>query len=221
MLTLQQAAADFQQAIDIDPGYALAWAGLADCYALFGFYAVASPGESSPKAKGAAAKALEIDDTVAEAHASLVRVKSTYDWDWPGAEREFKRTIELNPNYLEAFTYYASGPLTATGWLDEALALAKRREEIEPLSLINSTIVGRTLYLERHYDQAIEQLRRVLGTDADFAQAQLCLGLAYEQKSMFEEAITEFQKGSSLSPLISRPCRTTSLLTFPASCGSS
>ena len=197
--TIQQAAAYFQQAIDKDPGYALAWAGLADCYALYGFYGVASPQESIPKAKEFAAKALEIDDTVAEAHASLIWIKSVYDWDWAGAEREYKRTVELNPDYVEALTYYFSGPSTAMGRLDEALALGKRREEIDPLSLINSTLVGRTLSFERQYDQAIAQLRRVLDTDANFAQAHLYLGLAYEQEGRFEEASAEFQKGSSLS----------------------
>ena len=143
-------------------------------------------------------KALEIDDAVAEAHASLVWVKSTYDWDWVGAETEYKRTIELNPNYVAVLTYY-SGPLLAMRRLDEALAITKRREQIDPLLLINSTIVGRTLYLRRQYDQAIEQLQRVIETDANFAQAHLYLGLAYEQKGMFEESIAEFQKGSSLS----------------------
>jgi eukaryotic-like serine/threonine-protein kinase len=199
MLTLQQAAADFQQAIDKDPGYALAWAGLADCYALYSFYSVASPDQSYPKAKEAAAKALEIDDSVAEAHASLVWIKTSYGWDWPGAEREFKRTLELNPDYLEVLTYYASGYLTAMGRLDEALATARKREEAEPLSFINSTVVGRTLWLQRQPDQAIEQIRRVLDMDATFSQAHLYLGLAYEQKGMFEEAITAFQNGSRLS----------------------
>jgi TolB-like protein len=196
--TLRQAAAYFQQAIDKDPGYALAWAGLGDCYSLYSLYGVLPPAEAFPKAKEAIAKALEIDDAVAEAHASLVWIKSTYDWDWVGAEREYKRTIELNPNYVEVLTYY-SGYLMAMGRLDEALAMAKRREEIDPLSLINSTIIGRRLYIGRQYDQAIEQLQRVIGTDANFAQAHLYLGLAYEQKGMFEESIAEFQKGSSLS----------------------
>jgi tetratricopeptide (TPR) repeat protein len=158
---------------------------------------VLSPEEAFPRAKGAAAKALEIDDTLAEAHASLVWIKGDYDWDWPGVEREFKRTIELNPNYAEVYAYY-TGPLHAMGRLDEALAVTKRAEELDPLSLINSTLVGRTLYLERQYDQAIEQLRRTIDMDANFPLAHLFLGLAYEQKGMFEEAIAEFQKGSSL-----------------------
>ncbi len=196
--TLQRAAAYFQQAIDKDPGYALAWAGLADCYALYSFYGVLSPAEAFPRAKEAAAKALEIDDALAEAHASLVWVKSNYDWDWQGAEREFKRTIELNPNYAEVYAYYTA-PLNAMGRLDELLAVTKRAEELEPLAPINSTIVGRTLYFARQYDQAIQQLRRVIDTDANFPQAHLYLGWAYEQKGMFEEAIAEFQKGSSLS----------------------
>ena len=191
-------AAYFQQAIDKDPGYALAWAGLADCYALYSVYGVLSPQEAFPKAKEAAAKALEIDDTVAQAHASLGLVRGQYDWDWPGAEREFKRTIELDPNYATVYIYYTNY-LQAMGRLDESLALLKRAEEMEPLSLIISSSVGRTLYDARQYDQAIEQLRRTLDMDANFPFAHLCLGWAYEQKGMFDEAIAEFQKGSSLS----------------------
>ncbi len=196
--TLQRAAEYFQQAIDKDPGYALAWAGLADCYALYSFYGVLSPEEAFPKAKEAAAKALEIDDTLAEAHASLVLVKRVYDWDWPGVEREFKRTIELNPNYGSAYRWYGEY-LQAMGRLDESLPMMKRAEEIEPLSLVTSTSVGLQLYLARQYDQAIEQLRKTLDMDANFPTAHLFLGFAYEQKGMFEEAIAEIQKGSSLS----------------------
>jgi len=172
---------------------------LADCFALYSLYGALSPEEAFPKAKEAAAKALEIDDAIAEAHASLIWIKSTYDWDWPAAEKEFKRTIELDPNDGTALNYYASGYLTARGRLDEALALAKRSEEIEPLAPINGTVVGRTLYLQRQYDQAIEHLRKVVDTDANFPQVHLYLGLAYEQHSMVKEAIAEFQKGSNLS----------------------
>jgi serine/threonine protein kinase/tetratricopeptide (TPR) repeat protein len=197
--SIRQAAAYFQQAIDKDPGYALAWAGLADCYSLYSFYGVLPPSEAFPRAKEAAAKALEIDDTVAEAHASLVWIKSSYDWDWVGAETEYKRTVELNPNYMEALTYYASGPLSATGRLAEALAIVKRREQIDPLSLINSAIVGRTLYMQRQYDQAIHQLRGVLDADTNFPSAHLYLGLSLEQKGMFKDAIAEFEEGSRLS----------------------
>jgi tetratricopeptide (TPR) repeat protein len=196
--TLERAAAYFQQAIDKDPGYALAWAGLADCYALYSFYGALSPEQAFPKAKGAAAKALEIDDTLAEAHASLVLVKIQYDWDWAGAEREFKRTIELSPNYATAYDYYAND-LAAMGRMDEALVVRKRGEEMDPLSLIISSVVGWDLYRARQYDMAIEQLRRTLDMDANFPLAHLFLGLAYEQKGMFEEAIAEFQKASSLS----------------------
>jgi eukaryotic-like serine/threonine-protein kinase len=196
---LREAAAYFQQAIDDDPGYALAWAGLGDCYSLYSFYGVLPPSEAFPKAKEAAAKALEIDDTIAEAHSSLVWIKSTYDWDWMGAETEYKRTIELNPNYAEVLTYYSSGPLSALGRLDEALAIAQRREQIDPLSLINSTVLGRTLYFQRQYDQALKQLHNVIDADGNFAQAHLYLGLSLEQKGMFEEAIAEFEKGIRLS----------------------
>ena len=196
--TLQRAAAYFQQAIDRDPGYALAWAGLADCYVLYSFYGVLPPAEAFPKAKEAAAKALEIDDTLAEAHASLVLAKIEYDWDWPGAEREYNRTTELDPNYATVYDYYGND-LAAMGRLDEALVARKRAEELDPLSLIDSSVVGWDLYHARQYDQAIQQLRRTLDMDANFPFAHLCLGLAYEQKGMFKEAIGELQKGSSLS----------------------
>ncbi len=196
--TLRRAAEYFQEAIGKDPNYALAWAGLADCYALYSFYGVLSPKEAFPRAKEAAAKALEIDNTLAEAHASLIWPKISYDWDWPGAEREFKRANELNPNYAIAYNFY-QGLLLAVGRPDEAVTVAKRAEELEPLSPIMGSVVGRNLYFARQYDQSIEHLRRVLDIDVNFPPAHLYLGWAYEQKGMFEEAIAEFQKGSSLS----------------------
>jgi tetratricopeptide (TPR) repeat protein len=196
--SLQRAAEFFQQAIEKDPGYALAWAGLADCYVLYSYYGAASPKEAFPRAKEAAAKALEIDDTLAEAHTSLMWVKISYDWDWLGAEKEFKRAIEGNPNSATAYNFY-TGYLLALGRPDEAVTVAKRAEELDPLSPIIGSLAGRSLYHARQYDQAIEQLRGVIDRDANFPLAHLILGLAYEQKGMFEEAIAEFQKGSSLS----------------------
>jgi serine/threonine protein kinase/Tfp pilus assembly protein PilF len=195
--TLQRAAEYFQQAIEKDPSYALAWAGLADCYAVYGFYDVLPPKEANPKAKEAAIRALALDDTLAEAHATLAFVKTCYEWDWPGAEREFKRAIGLNPNYATAHQWY-SNLLDGTGRLDEAIAEAKRAQEADPLSLVVNSAAGQTFYFARRYEQAIEQLRNALEMDPTFYLAHLLLAMVYEQVGRYEEAITESQKALSL-----------------------
>jgi tetratricopeptide (TPR) repeat protein len=135
--------------------------GLADCYALYSFYGVLSPEEAFPKAKGAAAKALEIDDTLAKAHASLVWIKTDYDWDRLGAEREFKRTIEVNPNYATAYLRYGQY-LEAMGRVDEALAAHKRAEEMEPLSPVISTRLGTLAHLSIFHGEALKWKGRQL-----------------------------------------------------------
>jgi serine/threonine protein kinase/tetratricopeptide (TPR) repeat protein len=195
--TLQRAAEAFQQAIDRDPGYALAWAGLADCYALYGFYGAGSPREFGPRAKEAALAALRIDDTLGEAHAALGwdRIE---DWDWPGARSEFQRAIELNPHNGTAHQRYAAYFLVE-GRVDDALAETKRGQEIEPLSLIMNTLVAREFYHARQYDRAIEQSRKSLELDPNFAQAHLYLGWTYEQQARYEDAIAELRKAFALS----------------------
>ena len=174
------------------------WAGLADCYAQYPTYSVAPPNEAYPKAKAAAAKALEIDEGLAEPHASLRFAKTHYEWDWAGAEKEFKRSMELAPNYASAHSWYGN-LLTAQGRLDEAIAQQRRAQQMEPLSLIISSGLGRNLFFARRYDQAIEQLRKVLDMEPNFARAHWYLGMAYEQKGMYAEAMAEFQKGISFS----------------------
>jgi eukaryotic-like serine/threonine-protein kinase len=196
--TLRRAAEYFQKATDKDPSYALAWAGLADCYALYPAFSVLPPREAIPKAKEAASKALAFDDTLAEAHTALAYVKSTYDWDWPGAEREFKRAIELNPNYATAHFWYAIH-LQALGRLDEAIAEAKLAQEADPVSPIIGLLPGRTFYLARRYDQAIEQLHKTLEMDPNFPRTHWWLAMAYEQVGRHEEAVAESQKAVSLS----------------------
>jgi TolB-like protein len=197
--TLRRAAEYFQQAIEKDPGYALAWAGLADCYNVYSFYGVLSPKESMPRAMEAARKALELDDTLAEAHVSAGYAKRHLDWDWPGAEREFKRAVELNPNYATAHHWYGT-TLCAMGRLDEGIGELKRAQECDPLSLIINADVGRWFYWSRRYDQAIDQLRKTLDEmDPNFGVAHWILGMAYEQKAMYQEALAELQKWSSLS----------------------
>jgi eukaryotic-like serine/threonine-protein kinase len=189
----------FQQAIDKDPTYALAYTGLADCYDLLPLYANVPPKDAFPKAKEAALKALEIDDTLAEAHASLARIKAEYDWDWSGAEREFRRATQLNPSYATAHQWYGD-VLETMGRLEEAIAEYKRALELDPLSLVINRNLGLVFYFARRYDQAIEQLRKTLEMDPNFALAHLDLGLAYVQKSMYKEGIAEFEKELVVSP---------------------
>jgi serine/threonine-protein kinase len=190
----------FQQAIDKDPNYALAYAGLADSYSLLGStIGGLLPRETFPKAKTAALKALEVDDTLAEAHAARALVSLRYDWDWPTTEREIKRAIELNPNYATAYQWYAAY-LAAMGRPDGAIAEIKRAQELDPLSLIVNAVAGFHLYEARQYDRAVEQCQKALDLDLNFAQAHLFLGQAYEQKARYEEAIAELKKAVALSP---------------------
>jgi serine/threonine protein kinase/TolB-like protein/Tfp pilus assembly protein PilF len=189
----------FQQAIEKDPGYALAYAGLADAYGLLGdsTYGVMAPKEAYPRAKAAAFRALEMDETLAEAHASLGLEKMMYAWDWTGAEKEFKRAIELNPGYATAHHWYAEY-LSAMGRHDEAIAEIKRAQELDPLSLMINAIGGYVFFCARRYDEAIAQCRRTLELNAGFYPARLFLGWAYEQKQLYDEAISEYQKGIAL-----------------------
>ena len=156
-------------------------------------------------------KALEIDETLAEAHAALGWIKMTCDWDWPGSEREFKRALEINPNYGTARNWH-SAYFEAMGRLDEAIAERRRALEVEPLSLIMSASLGRALYVARKNDQAMEELRKTLDMDPSFVEAHLYLGWVYEQKGMFPEAIAELRAGIERfrrrSPIRerSRPC---------------
>jgi tetratricopeptide (TPR) repeat protein len=197
---IQKSIEYFERAIAEDPSYALAYAGLADAYAVLGAveYGGLAPRDATLKAKAAALKALEIDATLAEARTALANIKFTYEWDWPGAEREFKGVIELNPSYAMAHHWYAHY-LAAMGWFDEALAEEKRAQELDPLSLVINTHVGMVFYYSRRYDQAIEQCQKTLELDPHFVQARLALGVAYEKKARLEEAMTEFQKASVLS----------------------
>jgi tetratricopeptide (TPR) repeat protein len=151
-----------------------------------------------PKAKSAAMRALEIDGSLAEAHASLAFVRLYYDWDWTGAEREFRRAIELNPNYAPARQWY-SHLLMSRGRTSESISEAKRPAEIDPLSLPAAMNVGWQYHWSRQYDLAIERLRKALEIDPNFEQGHWGLGLAYEGKILVEEAATEFQKAIDLS----------------------
>ncbi len=193
---LKKAAEYFNQAIEKDPSFALAYAGLADCYVVPANRL--PPREAMPKAKAAAMRALELDDTLAEAHASLGRVLAAYDWNWTSAEKEYKRAIELNPSYAVAHQWYG-GYFDAMGRHNEALAEEKRAQELEPLSLIINFELGVTYYYARDYDQAIEQFRKTIELDQNFPPPHYFLPAAYQQKGMYGEAIAEFKKAVSLT----------------------
>ncbi len=189
----------FRQAVEKYPNYALAYAGLADSFIGLTFYNFAAPHETMPKAKEAALNALAIDNTLAEAHTSLAHILMNYDRNWSEAEKEFKLSIELNPDYARAHQWYAIHYLTAKGRLEEALHKMKRALELDPDSLVMNTFMGATLHFAGRHDEAIEQCRKTLEMDPNFAVAHWHIGLAYEQKGMFDEAIAEFQKASTLS----------------------
>ncbi len=196
---IKHAIEHFQQSIERDPDFALGHAGLADSYIALTFYNFAAPHETMPKAKESAIKALALDDTLAEAHASLAHILMNYDWNWSAAEKEFKRSIELTPNYATGHQWYAIHYLTATGRFEEAVQEMKKALELEPASLVMNTFMGATLYYAGRYDEAIDQCRRTIEMDPNFAVAHWHLGLAYEQKQALDAATEEFKKAISLS----------------------
>jgi serine/threonine protein kinase/tetratricopeptide (TPR) repeat protein len=188
----------FQRAVEKDPGYPLPYVGLADSYNILGYYSYAAAREAFPKAKAAALKALEIDGTLTEAHASLAYVRLYYEWDWSGAETELEEVIARNPTYPTGRLYYGNY-LAVMGRFNEALAQFEKSCELDPLSLIINTSVGWTLYFSRQYERAIESLRKTLEIDASFVLAHAMLGKSYLQLGRFQEAIPEFQAASDLS----------------------
>jgi TolB-like protein/Tfp pilus assembly protein PilF len=188
----------FQQAIDKDPAFALAYAGLADTYVLLSGFAAASPAESLPKAKAAAGKALELDNSLGEAHTSLGQAVSAYDFDFEKANQEFRRGIELCPNYATGHQWYAESNLAALGRFDEAIAEMRRALELDPLSVIINADVGTVLCTAGKFDEAIAQLHKTLEMDPDFYYAHWNLGQALELKGHTDEAIAEYKKASEL-----------------------
>jgi DNA-binding winged helix-turn-helix (wHTH) protein/TolB-like protein/Tfp pilus assembly protein PilF len=195
---LQQGIDFFKQAINTDPNYAPAYAGLADCYNMLVVYGASQPKDGFPQAKEAAIKALDIDESLAEAHTSLAFIKFRWDRDRVEAEREFQQAIKLKPNYAPAHQWYSSF-LIALERFDEAIAEAKRTEELEPLSFTASSHLGWIYYLAGQNDRAIEQCSKILELDPSSFPARRYRGLAYEQKGMYREAIDEFQKGLKVS----------------------
>jgi TolB-like protein/DNA-binding winged helix-turn-helix (wHTH) protein/lipopolysaccharide biosynthesis regulator YciM len=195
---LKTAIRYFQQAIEKDPNYALAYDGLADCWAPLGWYAYMSPGETFPRAKAAVMKALALDESLAATHTTLAFVTFYYDRDWANAEREFRRAIDLNPNYANGHHWYAEF-LSLAGRHAEAIAESERARELDPLSTIINTWVGSRYFFARQYDRAIEQYRNAIQMDPEFVPVHLVLGHALEQKHRYPEAILEFEKAVNLS----------------------
>jgi len=188
----RQAVDYFQQAATKDPTYARAYAGLANSYALMGGYSGEPQAEFISKARSAALRALELDENLAEAHTALALIVQNYDWDWETAEKEYRRAIELNPNYATAHHWYAEH-LAYLGHFDEALRESERARELDPLSLIIATDNGAILYFSRQYDRAIEKLRAVLEVDPNFTHAHI-LEYVYVQKGMFADAQADLEK---------------------------
>ncbi len=191
---VQKAIEHFQEAINKDPSYAVAYAGMADAYELLSIgFGSKAPVEYLAQAKDVALKALEMDDTLAEAHTSLAYARWLGDLDWVGAERGFKRALELKSSYVMAHEWYAEY-LAALGRHDEALASIKRAQQLDPLSVPVNRAVGWIVYFSRRYDQAIEELRKTLGMDPDFLGARLVLWWALVAKGAHEEAIADIRK---------------------------
>jgi len=195
---MQQSIDLFRQAITKDPRYALAHAGLADAYALLADYNVLPAREVMPRAKAAATQALQIDDSLAEAHASLGWVKLVHDWAFPDAEREFRRANDLNPNYATAHQWYGEY-LLLTGRGEQALVEFRRAVEIEPVSLVMSRALASALFYSGQPDRAIEQARKTITMDPNFVGAHSLLARVLQSKGFHSEAVAEFQKALDLS----------------------
>ena len=196
---LQKGIEYFQNAIAKDPSYAPAYAGLADAYSLLGSIGsdVLPPSEVMPKARNAALQAVKLDDNLAEGHTSLAYVKLSYDWDLPGAEREFKRAIDLNPGYATAHHWYGHYFL-ASAQPERALAEVRRARVLDPLSLSINVGLGWCLYHAHRYDEAIQQYRSTLAIDPNFSLAHATLGMALVQKHSYDDALAEFNKALAL-----------------------
>ena len=188
----------FQQAIENDPSYALAYAGLADCYVLLGWNSYLPPKEAFPKGKSAAKAALQLDPDLAEAHTAFAALLWLHDWEWDKSQVEFKRSLELGPTYATANHWYAEYAMTV-GRHAEAMTRMKMGLDLDPLSLIINVAVGWALYFARRHDEAIEHLRRTVDLDPNYPVTYWILGLLLRKTGRYELAITEGEKGVTLS----------------------
>jgi TolB-like protein/DNA-binding winged helix-turn-helix (wHTH) protein/tetratricopeptide (TPR) repeat protein len=190
----------FERAVRLDPDYALAYAGIADAYNILGSYGLAEPSadESARRARAAADRALEIDEALPEAHASLGSIRLYHDGDPAGAEGELRRAVELNPSYATAHHWLADC-LAMLGRQDEAFEEITRAQQLDPLSPVIGTTLAERLFYARRYDESIAQLRQTLEIEPDFLPARYVLGLAYEAKGMYGEAIGELERAKALS----------------------
>jgi serine/threonine-protein kinase len=188
----------FERAIELDPEYAPAHAGLAEAYNRLSGWNAIPPHDGFPKSRAEAEKAIALDSQLSAAHGTLGMVKHFYDWDWQGAEREFKRAIEINPNDADVRQYY-SYHLSAMGRFDESLAQMKQALALDPLSLEKNAGIGEVFYLGRNYDGALEQYTRALEMDANSGFLHWAIGNVYNRKGMYAEAIAAYQKAIPLS----------------------
>jgi serine/threonine protein kinase/tetratricopeptide (TPR) repeat protein len=196
--SLKKSLECFNLAVEKDPAYALAYAGLADAYAMLVWNMMVSPRDGLPKARAAASRAIEINDQLAEPRSSLAFVKLFYEWDWQGAEREFQHAIELNPDYAMTRQWYAM-ELAALGRHEEALRETDRALQLDPLSMSINTTTALLFYLVRDYEQAQAQIRKTIDLDASFFPAHFVCGCIHEQKEQWQEAVKELQQAVDLS----------------------
>jgi serine/threonine protein kinase/Tfp pilus assembly protein PilF len=188
----------FEQATEKDPAYALAYVGLADSYTIMQDYDYLSTKDALARAKPAVARALALDDSLGEAHLAMAMIKNNFEWDWAGAEREFKRALELNPNQATAHQWYSIF-LSNMGRHEEALEQNQQALKLDPLSLIINANTGQLRYFARRYDEAIEKLKKAIELDPNFHVAHFALASVYEQKGMCKEGVTEASKAATLS----------------------
>ncbi|HET9533351.1 MAG TPA: tetratricopeptide repeat protein [Blastocatellia bacterium] len=195
--SLKQAVGFYNQAIEKDPGFALAFAGLAETYVLFPNYEVAPPADCMPQAKAAALRALELDESLAEAHTALAWYFCQFEFDWDSAEKGLRRAIEVNPNYATAHQWLAE-LLAQTKRFDESESEVRQAQELDPLAPIIGTNVGWHYFLARRYDESIREVNRTLSLNPDFPVAQGVLCWAYNAKNMFDEGVPACRKAFEL-----------------------
>jgi TolB-like protein len=195
---VKKAVEYFRRAIDSDPTYARGYAGLADCYHILGYYNTLSPKEAYPKAKAAALKALELDPSLAEPHASLGVIHRDYEWNWAAAETEFQRAIELNPGYVEAY-HWRTTLFGMLGRKQEALEGKAGALAMDPLSVVIRTDLARMLYFFRDYDRSLQEFQAAIEMDPNFGSAHLWMAHVYQQKGLVDGALSELKEGLRLS----------------------